>query len=104
MHYCGGWNCDTTNEAARPHNGQGDPRVTTQKRRPPDMPLAGKVKPMNEAAEPAADATLGREIQAKIGLQLRTLYNDIVSEGVPDRFTDLLNQLDKTNNDEGSKA
>lgn len=68
------------------------------------MPLAGKVKPMNEASEPAADATLGREIQAKIGLQLRTLYNDIVSEGVPDRFADLLNQLDKTRDDKGSKA
>ncbi len=52
---------------------------------------------MDEAAEPAADATLGREIQAKIGLQLRTLYNDIVSEGVPDRFVNLLDQLAKKN-------
>jgi len=55
------------------------------------------------AAKP--DATLGREIQAKIGLQLRTLYNDIVSEGVPDRFADLLNKLDKSSDgDKGSKA
>ena len=55
------------------------------------------------AAKP--DATLGREIQAKIGLQLRTLYNDIVSDGVPDRFADLLNKLDKSSDDDkGSKA
>jgi hypothetical protein len=59
---------------------------------------------MNEAAEPVADATLGREIQAKIGLQLRTLYNDIVGEGVPDRFADLLDQLAKSKDDKGSKA
>ena len=59
---------------------------------------------MTEAAEPVADATLGREIQAKIGLQLRTLYNDIVSEGVPDRFADLITQLNKSNDDQGSKA
>ena len=58
---------------------------------------------MTDAAKP--DATLGREIQAKIGLQLRTLYNDIVSEGVPDRFADLLNKLDKSSDgDKGSKA
>ena len=58
---------------------------------------------MEESSQPTPDATLGREIQAKIGLQLRTLYNDIVSEGVPDRFADLLSKLDKSN-DEGSKA
>ena len=87
-------------------NPEGD-RLTTQKRRPPDVPLsnlAGKTDPMTDAAA-KPDATLGREIQAKIGLQLRTLYNDIVGEGVPDRFADLLNQLDKKNNDDkGSKA
>jgi hypothetical protein len=57
---------------------------------------------MEDSSQPVPDATLGREIQAKIGLQLRTLYNDIVSEGVPDRFADLLSKLDKA--DKGSKA
>ena len=42
-----------------------------------------------------ADAKLGRDIQAKIGQQLRALYDDVVSQGVPDRFADLLNRLDK---------
>jgi hypothetical protein len=58
---------------------------------------------MDETPEPVADATLGREIQAKIGLQLRTLYNDIVNEGVPDRFADLLGQLNSGKADKGSK-
>lgn len=38
---------------------------------------------------------LNREIQSKIGQQLRAIYDDVVQEGVPDRFADLLKQLDK---------
>jgi hypothetical protein len=43
---------------------------------------------------------LNREIQSKIGQQLRAIYDDVVQEGVPDRFTHLLKQLDKPS-DEG---
>ncbi|MGE3147459.1 MAG: NepR family anti-sigma factor [Pseudorhodoplanes sp.] len=42
------------------------------------------------------DAALGREIQSKIGQQLRAMYDNVVDEGVPDRFADLLRQLDKS--------
>jgi hypothetical protein len=42
-----------------------------------------------------SDARLGRDIQAKIGQQLRALYDDVVNQGVPNRFADLLNRLDK---------
>ena len=38
---------------------------------------------------------LNREIQSKIGQQLRAIYDDVVQEGVPDRFTELLQQLDR---------
>jgi hypothetical protein len=48
------------------------------------------------------EAKLGRDIQAKIGQQLRALYDDVVNQGVPDRFTDLLNRLDKPD-DKGSR-
>lgn len=51
---------------------------------------------MTEAAPPAPkapSAKLGRDIQAKIGQQLRTMYDEVVKQGVPDRFTELLNQL-----------
>ena len=40
-------------------------------------------------------AVLGRDIQSKIGDQLRALHDDIVKEGVPDRFVALLERLDK---------
>jgi hypothetical protein len=47
-------------------------------------------------------ARLGREVQTKIGQQLRAMYDDVVKQGVPDRFTDLLQQLDK--GDKGDDA
>ena len=37
------------------------------------------------------------EIQAKIGQQLRKIYDDMVNQGVPDCFVDLLDRLDKQN-------
>ena len=37
---------------------------------------------------------LGRDVQSKIGQQLRAMYDDVVSDGVPDRFTEMLRQLD----------
>lgn len=43
-----------------------------------------------------ADASLGRDIQSKIGHQLRAMYDDVVKQGVPDRFADLLSRLDKS--------
>ena len=39
-------------------------------------------------------AALGRDIQAKIGQQLRSYYDALI-EPTPDRFADLLRQLDK---------
>ena len=51
----------------------------------------------NNQSGPGArpDATLGRDVQAKIGHQLRSMYEDVVNQGVPDRFADLLRQLDQ---------
>jgi hypothetical protein len=43
----------------------------------------------------SAPAKLNRDIQAKLGDQLRQMYNDVVREGVPDRFADLLSRLDR---------
>ncbi len=40
-------------------------------------------------------AALGRDIQAKIGQQLRAYYDSLV-EPTPDRFADLLQRLDKS--------
>ena len=37
---------------------------------------------------------LNAEIQSKIGHQLRAMYDDVVRQGVPDRFADLIRKLD----------
>ena len=34
------------------------------------------------------------EIQSRIGHQLRAMYDDVVRQGVPDRFVDLIRKLD----------
>jgi hypothetical protein len=38
---------------------------------------------------------LNPEIQGVIGQQLRRMHDEVVKEGVPDRFAELLKQLDK---------
>jgi hypothetical protein len=47
-----------------------------------------------------ASATLGPEIQAKIGRQLRAYYAGLI-EPTPDRFVDLLRKLDKPGGKDG---
>jgi hypothetical protein len=38
-------------------------------------------------------AKLSREVQARLGQQLRAMYDDVVSQGVPDRFAELVNRI-----------
>ena len=45
---------------------------------------------------------LGRDIQAQLGDQLRQMYNDVVSQGVPDKFAELLAKLEKPGESEES--
>ena len=42
----------------------------------------------------AKPGKLSREVQARLGQQLRAMYDDVVNQGVPDRFTELLNRID----------
>jgi hypothetical protein len=39
-------------------------------------------------------AKLGRDVQARLGQQLRAMYDDVVNQGVPDRFSELINRLE----------
>ena len=48
---------------------------------------------MGTQGTPKPAARLGREAQAKIGQQLRALYDDIVKQGVPQQFADLIRRL-----------
>jgi hypothetical protein len=40
---------------------------------------------------------LGPDIKAKIGMQLRLMYGEVVDQGVPDRFVQMLKRLDDPN-------
>lgn len=64
----------------------------------------GQQETMQTAATPKKDqakpAKLGREVQARLGQQLRAMYDEVVKQGVPDRFTELLNRLNGEGNRE----
>jgi hypothetical protein len=63
----------------------------------------GQQKPMETVAsrnkkDTTKPGKLGREVQARLGQQLRAMYDDVVSQGVPDRFAELLNRLEGNGN------
>jgi Anti-sigma factor NepR len=65
----------------------------------------GKKRPTKASDSRTVDTKvvrLGRDVQAKIGQHLRTMYDEVVKQGVPDQFSDLLRQLD--NPDEPEKG
>jgi Anti-sigma factor NepR len=45
-------------------------------------------------ATPGKQGGLNAEIQSRIGHQLRAMYDDVVRQGVPDRFAELIRKLD----------
>jgi hypothetical protein len=56
---------------------------------------AGSKPSESTGAATKPEPRLGQDIQTKIGRQLRAIYDDVVSQGVPDRFVELLNRLDE---------
>jgi hypothetical protein len=63
----------------------------------------GQQKPMETAEtrnrKPSSKpAKLSREVQARLGQQLRSMYDDVVNQGVPERFTELLNRINGNGN------
>ncbi len=48
----------------------------------------------SQAGKPGKQGALNAEIQSRIGHQLRAMYDDIVRQGVPDRFAELVRKLD----------
>jgi hypothetical protein len=53
---------------------------------------------------PESTVKLGTDIEAKIGLQLRAMYSEVVSHGIPDRFAKILDRLDETASDDPEAA
>ncbi len=46
----------------------------------------------SQISSPKAPA-LNRQVQERIGQQLRAMYNDVVGQGLPERFAELLKQI-----------
>ena len=59
-------------------------------------------RPSEIPEEPAGNGkpSLSGDIRGKIGRQLRDMYDDVLAQGVPDRFVELLNRLEKQNENE----
>ena len=66
-----------------------------KERKPPEDPRSDETMDTRPTAmkKGKGQAALGRDIQAKIGQQLRSYY-DTLLEPTPDRFAELLSQLE----------
>jgi len=51
-------------------------------------------KPLASKNTTPGKGGLNAEIQSRIGHQLRAMYDDIVRQGVPERFAELVRKLD----------
>jgi hypothetical protein len=78
--------------------------------RMPVRPASTEQKPLRSEATMQTDAhihkaggRLSREDQRRLGDILQRVYDDVVRQGVPDRFKDLLTELDEHHPDEGDK-
>ena len=48
----------------------------------------------SKTTPPGKQGSLNAEIQSRIGHQLRAMYDDVVRQGVPERFAELIRKLD----------
>ena len=67
-----------------------------------DTAKRGQVSDMKPTADtipnspvPPQDATVAPDLQVQIGRQLRAVYDEVVEEGVPERFLRLLEELER---------
>ena len=57
--------------------------------------LARAIMDSYSNSKPATDPKLDSGSQKRIGDQLRAMYDELMQQPVPDRFKELLDQLDK---------
>jgi hypothetical protein len=89
----------------RPPNQPGpkdENKDTTAPRPIEETKQSGPMEANVTATDKAAGAALSRQVQAKLGQQLRTYYERLL-EPTPDRFVDLLRQLDTPHSDKSGK-
>jgi hypothetical protein len=63
----------------------------------PPAPEADQLEALDAMGRPVthrkSEVRLGREVQARIGQQLRAMYDEVVKEGVPQHIGDLVRRL-----------
>lgn len=63
----------------------------------PPIPNEDKAEARDAMGRPVSqrksEVRLGREVQARIGQQLRAMYDDVVKQGVPQHIADLVRRL-----------
>lgn len=59
------------------------------------VPLRPKPMMQNEIQTRKRRGRLGRDVQSKLGKTLQAYFDDVIKEGVPDRFKDLLQKYDE---------
>jgi hypothetical protein len=66
----------------------------------PVDPVSQKPEGQDNMVRPVrSEARLGREVQARIGQQLRAIYDDVVNQGVPSHLADLVRRLSDQDHD-----
>jgi len=74
--------------------GKNDEMKTQKTNTEPIEADSAEPESQDPAAKPAhKEVRLGREAQARIGQQLRDMYQKVVHEGVPEHLADLVNRL-----------
>ena len=65
----------------------------------PVDPVSEKPEGRDNMVRHRSEARLGREVQARIGQQLRAIYDDVVNQGVPSHLADLVRRLSEQDHD-----
>jgi hypothetical protein len=60
-------------------------------------PAASRSRVATQEPAGTPGPSLGADVRTKIGRRLRDMYDDVVAQGVPDRFVELLNRLERQN-------
>ena len=53
-----------------------------------------KLRTQSQVATGRPEPQIGHNIRAKIDRQLQAMFDDVVNQGIPERFAELLNRLD----------
>src|SRR5262249_9884426 len=83
---CGPFTLLANDETGLRHEVAGLGRGSGREKMKRNKPVSLESTMRTETAKPKIDPKVARDIQARIGQQLREMYDDVVKQGVPDRF------------------